>query len=42
VASCLTTEHISDTSALPELLAEVEEPVRLFIGIERSVMPILK
>lgn len=32
VASCLTTEHISDPGALPELLADVEGPVRRFIG----------
>lgn len=32
VASSLTTEHVSDPGALPELLAEVASPVRRFIG----------
>lgn len=32
VASCLTTEHVGDPSALPDLLAEVAAPVRRFIG----------
>ena len=32
VASCLTPQHVGDTGALPELLAEVSGPVRRFIG----------
>ncbi|MEP3332408.1 transposase [Sedimentitalea sp.] len=32
VASCLTTEHVGDPGALPDLLAEVAGPVRRFIA----------
>lgn len=32
VASCLTPQHVGDTGALPDLLAEVSVPVRRFIG----------
>lgn len=31
VASCLTTEHVSDPGALPELLAQLPGPARGFI-----------
>ena len=31
VASCLTTEHVSDPGALPELLAQLPGPARSFI-----------
>lgn len=32
VATCLTTEHVGDPGALPDLLAEVAAPVHRFIG----------
>ena len=32
MASCLTTEHVGDAGALPELLADVAGPVHRFIG----------
>lgn len=32
MASCLTTEHIGDAGALPEMLADVAGPVHRFIG----------
>lgn len=32
MASCLTTEHVGDPGALPDLLAEVAGPVRRFVA----------